>query len=191
MRLYTQVQVQPGGSSSWKDGVSTCSPVTPPVSAAINLDRCWGNYLWTKNSSRQTGEKARFQSTNKTGCEFPLIFHQVQAGWTPRSPEGQACTPSADEKSFETRLHLWTQGVGQRNPGAQSVCVYHLVYFYCIFSHWWPQGILRWHSGSGHWAGGPSLIIGAVVPEMWDESPPPPSSLCPPATWPQMKTDLQ
>ena len=44
------------GSSSWKDGASTCSPVPPPVTAAINLDRCWGNYLCTKNSSRQTGE---------------------------------------------------------------------------------------------------------------------------------------
>ena len=109
MRLYTQVQVQPGGSSSWKDGVSTCSPVTPPVSAAINLDRCWGNYLWTKNSSRQTGEKARFQSTNKTGCEFPLIFHQVQAGWTCTTGQG-TCQAPARGMAYPARLALSHSG---------------------------------------------------------------------------------
>ena len=55
MLLYTGAS-SARGSSSWKEGGSTCSLVSPPVNAAINPDRCWGNYLWTKNSSRQTGE---------------------------------------------------------------------------------------------------------------------------------------
>lgn len=39
--------------------------------------------------------------------------------------------------------------------------------------------------------GRPSLTIGAVVPKTWDEFSPLPSSLCSPATWPQVKTYLQ